>query len=82
MKDAICTEKIRRRKIKSQNIVHKILHRQNFGSRNGLSHLKFYTNVIPNFNVINIEKPACYLRKFSPCGKYVSFITFTFIYIN
>lgn len=72
MDDIICTEKIRRRhKIKSQNIVHKLMHRQNFGGGN-LSHLKYYLNVVPNFNVINIEKPACYLRKFSPCGKYVS----------
>lgn len=55
MKDAICTEKIRRRKIKSQNIVHRIMHRQNFGTgRNGLSHLKFYTNIVPNFNVSNL----------------------------
>lgn len=23
------------------------------------------------FKIVNIEKPACYLRKFSPCGKHL-----------
>lgn len=25
----------------------------------------------PLFQIVNIEKPACYLRKFSPCGKHL-----------
>lgn len=30
---------------------------------------EFYQNVYPNLTIVNIEKPACYLRKFSPDGK-------------
>uniref|UniRef100_H2ZPH2 DET1 homolog n=3 Tax=Ciona savignyi TaxID=51511 RepID=H2ZPH2_CIOSA len=36
---------------------------------------KFYQCFVPNFTVVNVEKPACYLRKFSPDGKY--FIVFS-----
>lgn len=36
---------------------------------------QFYQNVFPNFTVINVEKPPCFLRKFSPDGKH--FIAFS-----
>lgn len=29
---------------------------------------KLYQNIVPNFTCTNIEKPPCYLRKFSPDG--------------
>lgn len=32
---------------------------------------QFYQNVFPNFTVMNVEKPPCFLRKFSPDGKYL-----------
>lgn len=32
-------------------------------------------NVYPNFTLVNVEKPPCFLRKFTPCGKY--FIAFS-----
>lgn len=31
---------------------------------------RFYTNVFPNFTVVNVEKPPCFLRKFSPDGSH------------
>jgi de-etiolated-1 len=36
---------------------------------------QFYKNIFPNFSVTNVEKPPCYLRKFSPTGQY--FIAFS-----
>ena len=35
----------------------------------------FYMNVYPNYTLVNVEKPPCFLRKFTPCGKY--FIAFS-----
>lgn len=32
---------------------------------------QFYQNVFPNFTVMNVEKPPCFLRKFSPDGRYL-----------
>lgn len=55
------------RKISSQNIIHKLKYRE-LGI---LQHTKsFYQNVFPNVTVVNIPKPSCYLRKFTPNGKY------------
>jgi de-etiolated-1 len=71
-KEIICSEKLKPRKLaKSQNIVHRIFNRQHFGSKTDLSYLEFYQCIPLNLTVANIEKPACYLRKFSPCGKYL-----------
>ncbi|CAB4066981.1 DDX49 [Lepeophtheirus salmonis] len=39
------------------------------------THKGFYTNVLPNFTVMNVDKPPCYLRKFTPDGK--RFIAFS-----
>jgi de-etiolated-1 len=30
-----------------------------------------YTNVFPNYTVCNVEKPACFLRKFAPDGQHL-----------
>lgn len=32
---------------------------------------RFYQNIFPNLTVVNVDKPSCYLRKFSPDGKYL-----------
>lgn len=29
----------------------------------------FYRHIFPNFTVVNVEKPPCFLRKFSPDGR-------------
>ncbi|XP_017786088.1 PREDICTED: DET1 homolog [Nicrophorus vespilloides] len=66
-------------KVPPQNIVIRLINRETFGSKRPGTHYhvarQFYQNVFPNFTVINIEKPPCFLRKFSPCGKY--FIAFS-----
>ena len=67
------------RKIPPQNIVNKIIKRETYGYEKPGTHFhtcrSFYTNVVPNFTVVNIEKPPCFLRKFTPDGKY--FIAFS-----
>jgi len=35
----------------------------------------FHTNIFPDFTLVNVEKPPCFLRKFSPDGK--RFIAFS-----
>lgn len=67
----ICRERLKPRKLlKSQNIVHRLRNREhNFKTE--ISYLEFYQCVYPNLTVTNIEKPQCYLRKFSPCGRYL-----------
>lgn len=66
------------RKIPPQNVVLRLRNRETFGARPGC-HFNlarhFYRNVFPNFTVTNVEKPPCYLRKFSPTGQY--FIAFS-----
>lgn len=77
--DVICRESIRPRKIKPQNIVCRLIERER-GARRPGTHVhairEFYKNIYPNLTIINVEKPAGFLRKFSPDGKYL--IAFTF----
>lgn len=77
--DFFCTEKIVPRKIKPQNIVIRLMDREIYGSRKPGSHFhvvrEFYQNVFPNLTIVNVEKPPCFLRKFSPDGKH--FIAFS-----
>lgn len=77
--DVICAEKIRARKIKPQNIVCRLIDRERGlhrpGTHNHVSR-EFYKNIHPNMTIVNIEKPAGFLRKFTPDGKYL--IAFTF----
>ncbi|XP_034833659.1 DET1 homolog [Maniola hyperantus] len=74
-----CTEKIVPRKIKPQNLVLRLMDRETYGSRKPGSHLhvvrEFYQNVFPNLTIVNVEKPPCFLRKFSPDGRH--FIAFS-----
>ena len=71
-------QEIPHRKIPPQNVVLRLRERETFSARPG-SHFhvarRFYNNVFPNFTVTNVEKPPCYLRKFSPSGRY--FIAFS-----
>lgn len=66
---------IQPRKIGPQNIVVRLRHRETMGcSYPGTQVLvarQFYQNVFPNYTVVNVEKPPCFLRKFSPDGKYL-----------
>lgn len=79
MDGAFCRDAIRHRKIKPQNLVCRLLDRERGIWRPG-AHIhavrEFYKNICPNLTVINVEKPAGFLRKFSPDGKYL--IAFTF----
>lgn len=72
-------EHIVRRKIKSQNIVCHLTRREHgIDYRPGTNQhtiRDFYKCIHPNLTVINVEKPAGFLRKFSPDGKYL--IAFT-----
>lgn len=72
-------EQIVPRKIRPQNIVCHLFNREH-----GVDHRPgtnqhvirdFYKCIHPNLTVMNVEKPAGYLRKFSPDGKYL--IAFT-----
>lgn len=76
----VCSDTIRPRKIGPQNIVCRLLARERGGTgrvgTNVHNIREFYKNVTPNLTVINVEKPAGFLRKFSPDGKYL--IAFTF----
>jgi len=64
------------RRIPPQNIVQRLIFRELHAGRRhscsaGAMARKFFTNVFPNYTVINVEKPACFLRKFSPDGRYL-----------
>lgn len=78
--DFICTDKIRARKIKPQNIVNRLFLREIWGGRRPgtMCHVarEFYQSIYPNLSIANVEKPPCFLRKFSPDGKYL--IAFSF----
>lgn len=47
----ICRERIRPRKMKSQNIVHRIRNREHFGNKTSVAHNSFYQCVFPNLTV-------------------------------
>jgi len=64
------------RRIPPQNVVQRLLSRElNAGRRRccnaSITARIFFTNVFPNYTVINVEKPACFLRKFSPDGRHL-----------
>ena len=63
------------RTLKSQNIVHKLIDRQIYPCPAASSFNRsrqLYLHIVPNLSVLNVEKPPCYLRKFSPNGRFVS----------
>lgn len=59
----------------SQNIVHRLRNRELMDIKPRTSkhytNRCFYQNIFPNMSVINIDKPPCFLRKFTPDGKYL-----------
>lgn len=62
------------RKIPVQNVVVRLMKRETFGNNTGndfANARQFYQNVFPNFTVVNVEKPPCFLRKFSPDGRFL-----------
>ncbi|XP_054160783.1 DET1 homolog [Oppia nitens] len=71
-------EGIKRRRICPQNLVIRLLRREvSYGrpvggcgiGRHGLRSL--HQNIVPNFTIVNIEKPNCFLRKFTPDGRHL-----------
>ncbi|XP_023029802.2 de-etiolated protein 1 abo [Leptinotarsa decemlineata] len=69
----------KRKKIKPQNIVIRLNNRQIYAYNRPGTHFysarQFYQNVFPNCTITNVEKPPCFIRKFSPDGKH--FIAFS-----
>ena len=66
------------RRADKQSIIHHLRDRETFISRPNTHHhvaRKFYCNILPNYTLIDVEKPPCFLRKFSPDGKY--FVAFS-----
>lgn len=63
------------RRIGPQNVVVRLRRRETMGCPFPGTHVhcarQFYQNVFPNFTVMNVEKPPCFLRKFSPDGRYL-----------
>lgn len=69
---------IQTRRIPKQNIVYRLINREIYGvHKTGIHQAtrSFYLNIFPNFTVVNVGKPPCFLRKFSPNGQY--FIAFS-----
>uniref|UniRef100_UPI00358E19AB DET1 homolog isoform X2 n=1 Tax=Myxine glutinosa TaxID=7769 RepID=UPI00358E19AB len=66
------------RRIGNQNIVWRLEQRRVDSGPSGTHWYKvrrLHQNVVPNFTVVNVEKPPGFLRKFSPDGRY--FIAFS-----
>jgi de-etiolated-1 len=69
------------RTIPSQNLAARLRARETFGTSFCRANARintsrgFYTNIYPNYTMVNVEKPPCFLRKFSPDGK--RFIAFS-----
>uniref|UniRef100_A0A087XN02 DET1 partner of COP1 E3 ubiquitin ligase n=2 Tax=Poecilia TaxID=8080 RepID=A0A087XN02_POEFO len=76
MEEDVLTLKPRR--IQNQNVVYRLEKRRVCSGRPGAHWYRvrcFHQNLFPNFTVVNVEKPPCFLRKFSPDGRY--FIAFS-----
>lgn len=66
------------RKVKNQNLVWKLKLRETSLCRPGTNlhqARSFNQNIFPNFTIVNVEKPPCFLRKFSPDGRH--FVAFS-----
>ena len=72
---------LRPRRVPVQNVAHRLMMRETFGTsfnpmtKSVNTTRGFYLNVFPNFTLTNVEKPPCFLRKFSPDGHH--FIAFS-----
>nr|XP_053643092.1 DET1 homolog isoform X2 [Cherax quadricarinatus]XP_053643093.1 DET1 homolog isoform X2 [Cherax quadricarinatus]XP_053643094.1 DET1 homolog isoform X2 [Cherax quadricarinatus]XP_053643095.1 DET1 homolog isoform X2 [Cherax quadricarinatus]XP_053643096.1 DET1 homolog isoform X2 [Cherax quadricarinatus]XP_053643097.1 DET1 homolog isoform X2 [Cherax quadricarinatus] len=60
-------------RIPPQNLVVRLFHREIHKQSHCQLHTDrfFYQNVSPNFTVTNVQKPPCFLRKFSPDGRFL-----------
>ncbi|KAK4304832.1 hypothetical protein Pmani_023236 [Petrolisthes manimaculis] len=60
-------------RIPPQNLVVRLFHREIHKQSHSQLHTDrcFYHNVTPNFTVTNVQKPPCFLRKFSPDGRFL-----------
>ncbi|XP_071529937.1 DET1 homolog [Panulirus ornatus] len=60
-------------RIPPQNLVVRLFHREIHKQSHCQMHTDrfFYQNVTPNFTVTNVQKPPCFLRKFSPDGRFL-----------
>ncbi|XP_045604705.1 DET1 homolog [Procambarus clarkii] len=60
-------------RIPPQNLVVRLFHREIHKQSHSQLHTDrcFYQNVTPNFTVTNVQKPPCFLRKFSPDGRFL-----------
>ena len=74
-----CNYSLIPRRIPPQNIINRLARREIYGTVKPGTHFhvarEFHQNVFPNFTIINVEKPPCFLRKFSPDGHH--FIAFS-----
>jgi len=71
-------ERLVPRRILPQNVVSRLMTRELYGPSFRATSLNttrgFHTNVFPDFTLVNVEKPPCFLRKFSPDGrKFIAF---------
>lgn len=69
---------VKKRKIPPQNVVLRVIRRETHASKPAVhfpAARAFHQNVFPNFTIVNVEKPPCFLRKFSPDGQH--FIAFS-----
>lgn len=70
--------RFRPRRVTNQNIVWKLRQRETTNGRPGCHWHRarsFTQNAFPNFTIVNVEKPPCFLRKFSPDGRF--FVAFS-----
>lgn len=66
------------KKVKDLSILHLVRNRETFSAKPNTHHhvaRQFYGNILPNYTLIDVEKPPCFLRKFSPDGRY--FVAFS-----
>lgn len=66
------------RRIPNQNLVWRLRQRETHFPKPGTHWHQaraFTQNIFPNFTIVNVETPPCYLRKFSPDGRY--FVAFS-----
>lgn len=72
------TPTLKPRRIQNQNVVYRLERRRVCSGQPGAHWYRvrcFHQNLFPNFTVVNVEKPPCFLRKFSPDGR--CFIAFS-----
>lgn len=58
-----------------RNIVCKLIGRETFSVRSNTNYYYnsryLYQNIVPNLSIACVEKPSCFLRKFTPDGRHL-----------